>query len=259
MRIIIQFETEIGIGDNKDIDIAIDKTDICIADNEDIHIKTEPPILDSPTLPRISHNKKYQIKSYPSLPHNKKDEKKYKKRKKKFEFTIMNAKRKSNSKYASLPRISHKKHKKLQKKIIPKKRENKNKKSLFYEKSSTSNGKRKNKKSQNQKIIHINKITSHLSVPLKGMQIEELKNKINKMESNIVIQCPWCEFKGEKWAYKYHLIVHTHELNFKCDLCGKKMKRQSSVNLHKQRNERGDTNCRVIKERNEKRLKQQGI
>eukprot|EP01084_Bolivina_argentea_P004841 9160_1 len=204
------------------------KTEIDIGDNKHIHIKTEPHISHIKTK---SHNEKYKIKSHPSLPR-----KHYKKDKKKLKFKIINTKRKSTSKYAL---------------GLHKKRKNKNKKSLFYEKKSNKN------KNKNKKIIHINKYTSHLECPLSGKEIEQIKNKINQMfqrDTNVEIQCPWCDYIGGKWAYKYHLTSHTDELNYQCDLCGKKMKRQASVNLHKKRNRGGDSNCPVIKARNEKIL-----
>ncbi len=92
MRIIIQFETEIVIGDNKDIHI---KTEIDIGDNKHIHIKTEPHISHIKTK---SHNEKYKIKSHPSLPRKHYKNKHYKKDKKKLKFKIINTKHKSNSK-----------------------------------------------------------------------------------------------------------------------------------------------------------------
>ncbi len=131
--------------------------------------------------------------------------------------------------------------------------------------------KNKNKnKIKNKKITNMDKMTAHLSCPLTWEEIEELKIEIDKMPAGTTIKCSFCERKSKlkyfgKCAFKYHLIKHTNETKFECDECGKPMKRQNSVNLHKRRNKDGLSNCKVIKERQkrlkerQKRLKKQGI
>ena len=45
-------------------------------------------------------------------------------------------------------------------------------------------------------------------------------------------KCEQCDFKFNKYDMKKHMLRHTTEKNFTCAECGKKLKRQDTLNLH---------------------------